>query len=124
MIILNNDLYEFETECSVLKLDNGLLIVDYPKENNKHKIHFHAKGPRFDIISEALEEATFINHITGKPFVRTSILYRNIFLSAINNLQFSEELNLDPIIINQVDINKLNYNLIKLVCKEWIKTVI
>jgi len=124
MFMYSKDFYEFETKCSVTKLPNDLIIVDYPKKDNLYELKFLALGPRFDIVSEALEDSTFINHITGKPFVRTSILYRKIFMSAIHSVQFPENLNIQPIIVNQTDINSMNYNLIKIICKEWLKKVI
>jgi len=123
---MNNDkqIYGFEFEYSFEELPNGLIKFGIATQANSFTGKFIAKGPDFDIVSNALEEATFINHITGKPFIRTSVLYRQILLNAILRIEFPENDKLTPIIINSSEINSLNYNLAKLVCKKWLRGVL
>ena len=122
--ILVNSIYPFEANFSFRKTDNGLIIFDEPKDNNTHKLKFLAYGPTFELISNGLEESTYINHITGKPFVRTSILYEEIFKNAIIQVDFPDVDELKNIIIKSTDIKETHYNLIKIVCKQWLKEVL
>ena len=122
--IFTDNIYGFETFYSYRKLTNGLLVIDYPKEDNKHKIEFMAAPPGFDLVSSALEEATFINHITGKPFIRTSILYRYIFLNVIKHVNFTDNFEMESFSTNCLDLSKINYNLVKIICKAWLKEVL
>ena len=121
MIYNDNDYFPFETYYAYIEYDNGLISIDTPKLDNSYKLIFIAKGPSFDIVSNALEEATYINHITGQPFVVTSILYKKLFSNVVINVQFPNNDKLESIDISQVDMNKLHYNLIKIVMKEWLK---
>jgi hypothetical protein len=119
-----DSLYGFETQFSYKKLENGLVIFDDPKDNNNYKLKFIATGPTFDIVSSALEESTYINHVTGSPFIRTSILYKMIFKNAIKQIEFPENEDLQSIDIKTADHSKMHYNLIKIVSKRWIKEVL
>lgn len=116
-------LYPFELLFSYEQKENGLLLFDKPKEGNAHKLTYLAKGPSFEIVSNALQESTYINHITGKPFVISSILYQIVFTTAIHSITFEDE-ELDDIEISEVNFNTLNHNLIKMVAKDWIKDVL
>lgn len=122
-IIYENDLFGFEFDCSIQQRENGLVVFGKSTDDNKHIVKFLATGPRFDIISKAFEDATYINHITGEPFVRTSILYKLLFSQAIKKIDFVDYESLDSIEVSKVDINNLNYNLVKLICKKWLGEV-
>jgi hypothetical protein len=118
------NIFGFELDYSFEELPNGLQKFDKPKENNCFKLKYLAKGPEFDLISTALEESTYINHITGKPFVRTSILYRQILKNIIISIDFPDNQELKSISINKTDLNTMNYTLVKMICKNWIKEVL
>jgi len=120
----NKQIYGFDFKYSFEELPNGLIKFNTEKSNNSFTAKFLAKGPDFDIVSNALEEATFINHITGKPFIRTSVLYRQILLNAIIRVEFPDNEKLDAITIDNSAINSMNYNLAKLICKTWLRGVL
>ena len=122
--IFANKLIGFEEQYSYYKLENGLEKFDTPKEDNCHIVKFLAYGPSFQVVSNALEESTYINHITGEPFIRTSILYANIFRNAVVQIEFGEDENKQTIETKKVDLSTINYNLIKIVAKKWIKEVL
>lgn len=122
--ILANEIIVFEENYSYEKKENGFEKFDSPTESNSHTLKFLAFGPSFDIVSKALEEATYINHITGEPFIRTSVLYKTIFTEAVIQIDFIEDENLQTIQVKSLDINDINYNLIKIVAKKWIKEVL
>lgn len=117
------DVFVLEAEFSINKDDNGLCSIGAPKENNSHKLKFLAKGPMFSVVSSALEEATYINHITGEPFVRSSLLYRELFPRVIVNISFDNN-EFENIDVSSTPIDVINFNLVKLVCKTWMKNVL
>lgn len=122
--IFVNSLYPFEANFSYNILPNGVINFDYPKQDNSHTLKFIAYGPTFELVSKGLEEATYINHITGNPFIRTSILYAEIFQKAIVQVEFPDVEELKTIVVKKTDLNSLHYNLIKIVCKQWLKDVL
>jgi len=124
LIFENNDLFTFEVKYSYEQYENGLVKIDTQKENNIFTLVFLAKGPEFDVVSLALEESTYINHITGKPFIRSSVLYKQLFQSVIVDVDFPDNPNLDHIDVPSADLSKINYNLVKIIIKEWLKKVI
>jgi hypothetical protein len=124
LIFENNDLFTFEAKYSYEQYENGLVKIDTQKENNIFTLVFLAKGPEFDVVSLALEESTYINHITGKPFIRSSVLYKQLFQSVIVDVDFPDNPNLDHIDVASADLSKINYNLVKIIIKEWLKKVI
>jgi hypothetical protein len=117
-------MYGFEFKYSFEELPNGLMKFGSAKDNNSFTAKFLAKGPEFDTVSNALEEATFINHITGKPFIRTSILYRQIMLNAVVQVEFPDNEKVETIVINSSSINSMNYSMAKMICKTWLRGVL
>jgi hypothetical protein len=112
--------YEYEER------PNGL--VKFSKSNqdnvNAKKMIIVAHGPEFQKVAKILEDSTFINHITGKPFLVSSILYRNIFKDMIVEISFPGNEKLHKKNISNIDISKENYNLIKIVSQHWMKEVL
>lgn len=121
LIYNSNDMFPFELQYSFIEHPNGLCTIDTPREGNSYTLKYLALGPSFDLVASALEESTYINHITGAPFVRTSILYRTIFPLAIINVEFPDNDKLNSIDVAGTNINQINYNLIKMICKQWLK---
>jgi hypothetical protein len=124
LIYNDDDFFTFETKYSFEELENGFYKIDKPNSNNQYTIRFLAKGPSFGNVSTALEEATYINHITGNPFVRGSIFNRILFSMVVINVEFPDNEKLDSIDVSQCDMNSINYKLVDLICKEWRKTVL
>ena len=119
-----DELYPFETKYSFEKKPNGLIVIDRPTENNCYTVKFLAHGPGFELVANLLEECTYINHITGKPFVVSSLLYRKIFTSAIVQVDFPDNNLLPGFKVDQADMTTQNYNMIKIICKYWFKEVL
>jgi hypothetical protein len=119
--IFANSIYTFELEYSETINENGLIKFGPPTNENNKKLTFLAYGPTFEIMSSALEEATYINHITGAPFVVTSILYNKIFQKAIVIINIENEKSID---VKTTNISDLNYNFVKMIAKHWLKNTI
>lgn len=122
-ILYKNELYCFEIFISIKKLSNGMVIVDNPTDDNSHLVRFLAAPPKFDVVSCAFEDSTYMNNVTGSAFVRSSILYKNIFKNAIKIIDFVD-LDIDQIKVEEVNFNDLNYNLVKMISKAWLKDVL
>ena len=122
--IFVNSVYPFEVNYSFEKKVNGLIVFGDAKKDNDYKMKFLAYGPSFDMVAKGLEEATYINHITGEPFIRTSVLYRETFKTAIVQIEFPENQELETIVMKKADLNNLPYTLVQVVCKKWLKEVL
>lgn len=117
----NNDYFGFEIKYGYTKSPNGLIKFINPTEENTHVLKYIARGPSFELISEALTESTYINHITGVPFILTSLFYKMIFEKAIVEISFDN----DDIESFKVSSSKnIHYSLVKMVSKNWIKGVL
>ncbi len=76
-----------------------------------------ASGRDFDTMSQILEDATIINHITGKPIVRNRVLSRLIILRFLRN--FRDESN-NPIAITPESIGKIHYDIVRALARSWL----
>jgi hypothetical protein len=122
--MIHEGLYGFETSYSYEKSPNGLIKISYPKDDNCYKIKYLATGPTFGVVSNALIESTFVNHITGEPFKVTSIFNKYIFENAIKEITFPDNDELKNITVSKINVNELDYNLIKIIVKSWRKETI
>jgi hypothetical protein len=52
------------------------------------------------------------------------VLYKQLFQSVIVDVDFTDNPNLDHIDVASADLSKINYNLVKIIIKEWLKKVI
>lgn len=116
-------IYPFECYYHYSMKNNGVEVF---KKANKEdvgakKIIFIARGPEFRIVAKMLEDATYINHITGKPFVVSSILYRNIFKNVIIEIDFPDNELIPKKKISEINVDAENYNLIKIIAQHWYK---
>lgn len=118
------NMYPFEINYSYIKLPSGLVKIDNPQDGNCYTLKYTALGPEFELVSEILSNSSYINHITGEPFIVTSVLYREIIEKAIIYLNFDDNDDLESCDIKDIDINTLNYNLVKMISKNWIKSVL
>ena len=118
-----NDIFGFELEYGYEVLPNGITKFFKPTNENKHILKYAARGPSFSLMSEALTESTYINHITGNPFILTSVFYKIIFEKAIIEVIFDKS-DLLSFKTNNVELSNLNYNLVKFIAKDWAKGVL
>ncbi len=117
----NDDYFGFEIKYGYIKNPNGIVKFVAPTNDNNHVLKYIARGPSFELISEALTESTYINHITGNPFVLTSLFYKMIFEKAIVEIMFD---NNDIESFKVSSSKNINYSLVKMVSKNWIKGVL
>lgn len=117
----DSDYFGFEIKYGYIKSPNGLIKFVHPTEDNTHLLKYIARGPSFELISEALTESTYINHITGLPFILTSLFYKMIFEKAIVEINFD---NNDIESFKVSSSKNINYGLVKMVSKNWIKGVL
>lgn len=105
---------------------NGISLFKSARKEDPgaKRMIFIARGAEFLKVAKILEDSTFMNHITGKGFLVTSILYRNIFKQMILEIDFPDNENLEKKIIAEINMDVENYNLIKIVSKHWYKEVL
>lgn len=118
MSLIEPQLITFEIKYNSYE-KNNFINYDFIDDGEK-TIIVHSKTRTFNLMNTILETATYINHITGTPFIRTSILYREILLKFITEIQLIDEdpkLKFKP---DQNNIQNLNYQLGKEVAKRWL----
>lgn len=123
-MIYTNEIYGFEVEYGFEKLDNGLIVIKKPSKDNKYIIKYLALPPTFEILSNALNDSAYINHITGKPFALASVLYKHVFEHAIIEVQFVDNSEMESFKVGVTNISQLHYNLIKIIVQHWLKQVL
>ena len=80
-----------------------------------------AVGRDFDTMSSIMEEATIINHISGKPMVRASILCRHITLRFFRSWNLKEFESENYLPIESELVGKMHYNAVKSLARKWLK---
>lgn len=117
----DSDLFGFEMEFGYEKMPNGVVKFSGTGE---HKLKYLAKGPTFEVVANALNDSTYINHITGQPFTLSSAFYKSIFQGAIVEVSFENIEDLQSFQVASMDFQKIHYNLIKIIVKDWVKKVL
>lgn len=121
MSILDNNPYDFDIYYSLEVTPIGskkYYFFDKPNEKTK-KISVKALNSEWENMSTALEESTYINHITGQPLLRKKTFFECILSNFILEVTFAEET--PPEVIRLGDFNRLNYKVIREVVKTWLK---
>jgi hypothetical protein len=72
-------------------------------------------------MSSIIEEATIINSVNGKPFLRNKILCYQIMLNFIKSIRVVDNENEEYHTVNEFTINNMEYHLVKMICKKWLE---
>ncbi len=89
-----------------------------PIEENEKQIICEARGRDYETISNILEECTVINHITGKPMIRSKIFRRMViecFFVSWNQYDSNETM----IPITKITINNMFEQLVRALVNQW-----
>ncbi len=90
-------------------------------ENGTYTLVCEASKRDFKTMSTIIEEATIINSVNGKPFLRNKILCFNImkhFIKSIKVLHIDQE---EYFSIDENSINNMEYDIVKAICKKWLE---
>lgn len=117
---MNNEheIYKWEMGYELIKYENNKIKIQKAPQSEKRMTYF-AHSADFDLIAPILEEATFINHITGEPILVNTIFYREVFTKIIKRIHFYNNELPSIIIDDNFDISTIDYNLVKMIVKHW-----
>jgi hypothetical protein len=108
-----------------LKNDDGkvigvkILSDDTPKEELQREIICTARGRDYKNMSEILEQCTLINHITGKPMIRSKV-FRTMIMERFFVTWNVFDANQNMIEINNNTINNMHEQLVKKLVNKWV----
>jgi hypothetical protein len=99
---------------------NVKILKENEKENpNEKQIICYARGRDYDTMSKILEETTIINHISGKPMIRSKMFRYKIMENFILKWNVLDE-NKEMMPMNPENINKMFYSLVKKITDKWL----
>jgi hypothetical protein len=97
----------------------GIKILKESHDDSE-AINCQVRGRDYEQMSKILEDATVINHISGKPMLRSRIFYKLIILNFFSSWDIKGA-NEEIIPINNDRIAAMNYNLVKALAKKWLE---
>lgn len=97
------------------------ILSDEAEGDDVNVLVCDAAGRDFDTMSAIMEEATIINHISGKPMVRASVLCRHIALRFFKSWNLKEYDTENYLPIDAELIGKMHYNAVKALARKWLR---
>lgn len=76
-----------------------------------------ASGRDFDTMSQIMEDATIINHITGKSMIRNRVLCRLVVLRCLKNFRDGDN---NVIEVTAENIGKIHYEIVRALARIWL----
>jgi hypothetical protein len=111
----------FEIRINFYKIENEVLSKIKIDKNGDHLIICDALKRDFKTMSTIIEEATIINSVNGKPFLRSKILCYQIMLNFIKSIRVVDDENEEYHTVNESTINNMEYDVVKTICKKWLE---
>jgi hypothetical protein len=99
----------------------GVKIINDDAEfiENEQCLSCQVKGRDYDTMSRVLEKTTIINHISGKPMIRSRVFNKLIIVSFFISWDAVDDQD-KTIEINNDNIGKMNYDLVKALSRKWL----
>ena len=122
-IFVNEDTFDLSLSYVVHKDDNGNIIsasVATPSDIGAEVLNCKVKGRDFDTMSKVMEDATIINHITGKPMVRSAVLCRLILTSFFVSWDAKDKKGA-PKSITMESVGQVDYKIIRVLARRWLR---
>jgi len=91
------------------------------KKDGDVRIKAVSTGRDFERMSRIIEEASIINHVTGKPLLRSSVFCKMIVSVFFNELLIESTEETNHIVINNEVINSMQYDLVKSLAQKWLE---
>jgi hypothetical protein len=114
-IFINPELFEIEIKYDCI-LESNQIIGIKCDEKGEHSVVFLCQGRSVDEMSDILEESTIINHVTGRPMIRTKVFYKMVILKFMNKIKEKDVV----VDINDSNYSKIHYDVIKNAVKKWV----
>jgi hypothetical protein len=128
MAIFINSSYTFKVDISFKFLYSSegdvvgvKVLPDDTEEKDTHTIVCDVKGRDFGTFSRVMEQATIINHVTGEPMARISILAQQVLLNFFTDWNLKDDETGEKIPINLENVQSMNYNLVKNLAYKWLR---
>ncbi len=119
-IFIDKQQFESHIFFDLKKDDNENICGFKTSENGRFKLSFKFKGRDFESMSKIIENSSIVNSFDGKPFLRTSIFIKSIFLAYIFEISIIEEDSVQKFIVNEELLNKLHYDFVKIIVSKWL----
>jgi hypothetical protein len=122
MSIFVNQTFQIELKFTYVlnkekKVTGVKILAPDAQGESVYTITCDAVGKDFDTMSQILEDATVINHITGKPIVRNRVLCRLIILRFLKNFKDGDQ---NDIAVTNENIGKIHYEIIRALARSWL----
>jgi hypothetical protein len=111
----------FEIRINFYKIENEVLSKIKIDKNGDCLLICDASKRDFKTMSTIIEEATIINSVNGKPFLRSKILCYQIMLNFIKSIRVVDNENEEYHTVNESTINNMEYDVVKTICKKWLE---
>jgi hypothetical protein len=111
----------FEIRINFYKIENEVLSKIKIDKNGDCLLVCDASKKDFKTMSTIIEEATIINSVNGKPFLRSKILCYQIMLNFIKSIRVVDNENEEYHTVNESTINNMEYDVVKTICKKWLE---
>ena len=111
----------FEIKLNFFKIEDDNLSRIQINNAGDHLLICEASKRDFKTMSSIIEEATIINSVNGKPFLRNKILCFKIMLNFIKSIKVVSEYSEEYFTINESSINNMEYDVVKAICKKWLE---
>jgi len=111
----------FEIRINFYKIENEILSKIKIDKNGDCLLVCDASKKDFKTMSTIIEEATIINSVNGKPFLRSKILCYQIMLNFIKSIRVVDNENEEYHTVNESTINNMEYDVVKTICKKWLE---
>lgn len=121
MSIFINPHDTFEIKLNFYKIEKESLAKIHLDTNGDCSIICEATKRDFKTMSSIIEEATIINSVNGKPFLRNKILFLKIMTHFIKSIKVISENSEECFTINESNINNMEYDVVKAICKKWLE---
>jgi hypothetical protein len=96
-----------------------VLLEDSPHQENEKEIVCMARGRDYQTMSEILEECTLINHITGKPMIRSKVFRTMVMEKFFTTWNVLDDAGLMiPITLDKI--NNMYDQLVKRLVNKWL----
>lgn len=80
-----------------------------------------AVGRDFETMSKVMEDATIINHVTGNPMVRISVLCRLVIMRFFRGWNIRDQKTGQPVPINSETLSSIRYEIVRALAREWLR---
>lgn len=122
-IFISEDTFDLKL-CYLAHKDNEgnvmSVSVANPAQPGAEFLNCKVKGRDFDTMSKIMEDATIVNHITGKPMVRSAVLCRLILVNFFKSWDAKDKNGMSRL-LNVESVGKVDYKIVRVLARRWLQ---